>query len=178
MAVWPGSRRMLIQLNCRIAGGVDSPPVSRQCQESAEEPDVAAIGREQKLAYEPGEHRTKHCWPKPYAGVVRDGARSIGKCPSVISRDAARELLDDAEYEGKVPGHSNFEARPKRMWNVHKGIVYEAVPTQAGAYHGYPWFGRPGRNRLPRKIRAVLQERAEQQGFKKEFRDWMTTHER
>lgn len=130
-----------------------------------------------ELIYEPGEHRVKHCWHEPFAGVVRCGVAVISKCPSVMSKRQARDLLDGAEYEGKIPGEKAFDAQPKRMWNVHRGVVYEAVPTRAGSYHGYPWFGRPGRNRLPRRVRSVLQERAQRQGYEKEFREWMTCHE-
>lgn len=133
---------------------------------------------EKRLLYDPGEHRKKHCWNEPYASVVKNGSTSIGKCPSTFSKEEARVLLDDAEYEGKIEGQSAVVALPKRMWNVYQGVVYEAVPTQPGiSYHGYPWFGRPGRNRLPRAVRAALAKRAEDQGFKREFDDWMAAHE-
>ena len=138
---------------------------------------MADIDREKTLVYDPAEHRIKHCWNEPYAGVIKNGSASIGKCPNTVSKEEARDLLDDAEYEGKAPGVSIVDVQPQRMWNVYKGVVYEAVPTQVGSYHGYPWFGRPGRNRLPRAVKAVLQARAEQQGFGREFRDWMATHE-
>lgn len=130
-----------------------------------------------ELTYDPGEHRAKHCWNNTRAEVVRNGSAAVGKCPSTLSKEQARNLLDDAEYEGKVAGQPISEVQPQRMWNVHRGVVYEAVPTQAGSYHGYPWFGRPGRNRLSRSVRAALKQRAEQQGFGREFRDWMATHE-
>lgn len=132
---------------------------------------------EKKLAYDPGEHRTKHCWNKPYPAVVQNGSTSIGKCPNTLSKEEARTLLDDAEYDGKVEGQSVADVQPKRMWNVYRGIVYEAAPTQAGSYHGYPWFGRPGRNRLSRAVRQALAQRAEEQGFGREFQDWMATYE-
>lgn len=135
------------------------------------------IGEDKKLVYDPAEHRVKHCWDQPYAGVVRNGSTSIGKCPSDLTKEYARDLLDEAAYEGKVAGRLIVEVQPKRMWNVYKGVVYEAVPTQEGSYHGYPWFGRPGRNRLPRAVKAELKTRAEQQGYGKEFRDWITTYE-
>jgi len=132
---------------------------------------------EPKLIYDPGEHRKKHCWSEPFAGVVRDGSTVIGKCPSTLTKEMARDLLDDAEYDGKVAGRPIFDVKPKRMWNVHEGIVYEAVPTDGDSYHGYPWFGRPGRNRLSRPVRAALERRAEDEGFGREFRDWMARHE-
>lgn len=133
---------------------------------------------ERQLLYDAGEHRKKHCWNQPYPDVVKNGSTFVGKCPSTLSKEEARILLDDAEYDGKVEGESAVEVLPKRMWNVHQSVVYEAVPTQPGvSYHGYPWLGRPGRNRLPRVIRAALARRAEEQGFKREFDEWMATYE-
>ena len=131
-----------------------------------------------KLIYEPGEHRDKHCWNQPRAAIVQQGSTAIGKCPNTLDKAQAGRLLEDAEYEGKVQGQSVADFLPPRMWNVHQGIVYEAVPTQAGSYHGYPWCGRPGRNRLPRSVRAALKQRAEEQGFGKEFENWMYHHEK
>ena len=138
---------------------------------------MATSDIDKRLAYEPGEHRTKHCWGKPHAGVVRNGSTCIGKCPNTLSKEQARDLLDNAEFDGKVADLPISEVQPKRMWNVHQGVVYEAVPTQAGSYHGYPWFGRPGRNRLSRAVRAALEQRAENEGFGSEFRNWMAEHE-
>ena len=138
---------------------------------------MATSDIDKRLAYEPGEHRTKHCWNEPHAGVVRNGSTCIGKCPNTLSKEQARDLLDDAEFDGKVAGVPISQVQPKRMWNVYRGIVYEEVPTQAGSYHGYPWFGRPGRNRLPRAVRVALEQRAENQGFGREFQTWMAKHE-
>jgi len=132
---------------------------------------------EERLQYDPGEHRAKHCWNNPFADVVKDGSHSIGKCPSTLSKEKARDLLDEAEYVGKAEGQSVVRVQPERMWNVFEGIVYEAVPTQAGSYHGYPWIGRPGHNRLPRKVKVTLKERAEQQGHGRQFKNWMRDHE-
>ena len=131
-----------------------------------------------KLIYDPGEHRNKHCWNQPHAAIVLEGSSAIGKCPSTLDKAQAGRLLEDAECDGKVEGQSVAELLPPRMWNVHQGIVYEAVPTQAGSYHGYPWCGRPGRNRLSRSVRAALKQRAEEQGFGSEFEKWMALHEK
>jgi hypothetical protein len=98
--------------------------------------------------YDPGEHRGKHCWNEQRADFVTSGAGVIGKCPSTLSKAQARDLLNDAEFEGKQLNQSVAVALPERVWNVHEGVIYEAVPSGPGAYHGYPWRGRPGRNRL------------------------------
>jgi len=119
--------------------------------------------------YEPGEHRFKHCWQQNYASIERDGSRVVGKCPSTLHKDKARELLNEGEYLGKDVGN----LYPDRMWNVYQGVVYEAVPTSQGSYHGYPWCARPGMNFIPRKIRATLEARALAEGYEKEFKAWM-----
>lgn len=125
--------------------------------------------------YDPAEHRFKHCWNRPYAEVTRDGSTYKGKCPSTLSKVAACDLVNDAEYEGKNPqdGFNTGEFQPKRIWNIHEGVVYEAVPTQSGSYHGYPWCGKPGANRLPIAVRIALAQRAAEQGFEREFKAWM-----
>ncbi len=131
-----------------------------------------------KWTYDPAEHRFKHCWNRPYADVIKDGSQVVGKCPNTLSKATARDLLDDAEYEDKEAqdGFKTGEFQPHRIWNVHEGVVYEAVPTQAGSYHGYPWCGRPGMNRLPVKVRMALAQKAVAQGFEHEFKAWMKSN--
>lgn len=118
--------------------------------------------------YDAGEHRHKHCWNRPYADVLSEGAHRIGKCPNSLSKEQARVLLTDAVYVPK-----GGVAQPERMWTVHEGVIYEAVPTQPGSYHGYPWCGRPGMNRLPRQILAALTQMAQNKGCLPEFKDWV-----
>lgn len=67
---------------------------------------------------------------------------------------------------------------PERIYAVHEGVVYEARPTEPGlTYHGFPWRGRPGHNRLPRPIKRELRDRAEQAGCRKAFNDWLDRYE-
>lgn len=122
--------------------------------------------------YDPAEHRKKHCWHKPEAGFVRSGAHIHGKCPNTLSKAFAQTLLIDAlhlpvEVEG---------TQPPKLWTVHEGVIFEAVPSGPGAYHGYPWCSRPGMNRLPRKIQKGLMEMAERKGCLRECKDWMNKH--
>lgn len=133
--------------------------------------------KKKEVEYDPAEHRVKHCWQEPRADFVQSGTATIGKCPSTLSKACARELLNDAEFEGRDPNQKVADVMPERVWNVHKGIVYEAVPSGPGAYHGYPWRGRPSRNRLPRGVKRALQLKAEQQGYEREFRDWLDQYE-
>lgn len=129
------------------------------------------------VEYDPGEHRSKHCWAEPRADFVTTGSATIGKCPSTLTKAFARELLNDAEFEGKQANQTVADAMPDRAWNVHEGVIYEAVPSGPGAYHGYPWRGRPGRNRLARAVKRVLEERSEGQGYGAEFKAWLKENE-
>jgi hypothetical protein len=125
-----------------------------------------------KWKYEAGEHRVKHCWNEPRADFVRNGSNVIGKCPSTLSKEQAYLLLQDATYI-RTEG---ITTQPSRMWNVHEGVIYEAVPTQAGSYHGYPWRGRPGMNRLSRQVLADLRRMAETKNCLREFNNWIKEH--
>lgn len=130
------------------------------------------MAQESKWQYDPAEHRKKHCWHKPEAGFLRDGSHVHGKCPNTLSKEAARDLLDTAVYQPLEPG----EEYPPKLWTVHEGVIYEAVPTRPGVYHGYPWRGRPGLDRLPRRVLAALTQMAEQKGYLREFKDWIKTY--
>ena len=100
---------------------------------------------------------------------MSSGSHIHGKCPNTLSKAEAQTLLGDAFF---VPSEDGTD-EPSKLWTVHEGIIYEAVPTRAGAYHGYPWCSRPGLNRLPRKVLADLKEMAEKKGCLREFKDWI-----
>lgn len=129
------------------------------------------------VSYDPGEHRVKHCWSRPDAEFVSIGSGFIGKCPSTLTKLKAKELLNDAEFEGKNLGLVLSDLMPDRVWNVHEGVIYEAVPSGSGSYHGYPWRGRPGRNRLAREVKKALFEKAKMQDYEKEYLDWLSKYE-
>ncbi len=139
--------------------------------------ESAPLLTKKAVKYDPAEHRIKHCWSEPRADFVETGVAIIGKCPSTLSKDYACDLLNDAEFEGRVPDQTVADVMPERVWNVHQGVVYEAVPSGPDAYHGYPWRGRPSRNRLPRSVKRALQQKAETQGYGREFRDWLDKYE-
>lgn len=129
------------------------------------------MAEDSEWAYDPAEHRKKHCWNKPEAGFVRDGSHVHGKCPNTLSKDEAATLLKTAVYEPVRYGNP-----PSKLWTVHDGVIYEAVPTRPGVYHGYPWRSRPGMNRLPRQILKALTEMAEKKECLREFKDWIKTN--
>lgn len=120
-----------------------------------------------KYLYDPGEGRFKHRWKHEDPGF--EGAPPIGKCPSNLKPETAQQLLDDG-----VPYHASASnaGPPDAIYNVYKGIPYEAAPTEPGkSFHGYPWRGR-----MPKRIQRALADRAERQGFGREFRDWLKQH--
>jgi hypothetical protein len=125
-----------------------------------------------KWQYDPAEHRKKHCWNEAKAGFVQNGAHIHGKCPNTLSKEEAEALLADAVFLPLEIG-SEF---PAKLWTVHDGVIYEAVPTRPGAYHGYPWCSRPGMNRLPRAVLNQLTKMAEEKACLREFKDWIKRH--
>lgn len=125
----------------------------------------------ERLIYEPGEHRFKHCWNVPKADFVTQGSARIGKCPSTLSKKLAEQLLNDGIRYPVGQSH------PERIYNVHDGVVYEAV-NSGGTWHGYPWRYRPGRRALPSPILRELQRRAEQQNCLSGYKQWMKDHGR
>jgi hypothetical protein len=126
--------------------------------------------------YDPGAYRHKHHGSKACAHFRDEGSASVGVCPSTLSVDEAQRLLQFG-----VPDFGSNEptSPPARIYAVHEGVIYEARPTEPGSltYHGFPWRGRPGHNRLPRAIKRALQEQAEQSGYLKVFKDWLRDYE-
>jgi hypothetical protein len=127
------------------------------------------------LKYDPGEHRIKHCWNKPEAGFheVNRGGRTlfIGKCPNTMTRCRAEQLLRTGI------GYPPDSPEPERIYNVHDGVVYEAVSSR-GSWHGYPWRSRPGNPPLLDSIKLELERRAMAAGHERTFKHWMKTYGR
>ena len=124
--------------------------------------------------YDPAEHRVKHCWNKPDAGFQEIGSGIVGKCPNTLTKQQAEELLRHG-----IPYVREGGLHPSRIYAVHDGVIYEAVPTVPGvSYHGYPWRKSPGRNAIPRLILETLELRATEQNQLRQFKDWMANHGR
>lgn len=88
--------------------------------------------------YEPDEQpKRKHYWAEDVAGFEEDGAgQFVGKCPSRLSMQEARQLLDSAFPWSP---QSWTRAYPKRLFAVKDGVLYRATPTNPGvSYHGFP----------------------------------------
>lgn len=124
---------------------------------------------EKNWSYERGEGRFKHCWRKRYAGFIPSKRGEIGKCSSEITDEIAQSLLDTGislfEYEE--------DSYPSRIYNVHNGVIYEAMPTIPGvSYHGFPWRGQ----RPPLKIIEALENAAKKSGHEAEFKRWLKSN--
>ncbi|PFG51208.1 hypothetical protein ATG98_0135 [Marinobacter sp. LV10R520-4] len=121
--------------------------------------------------YERGEGRYKHRWNNDYAGFEPSDNGSVGKCPSSITETLATEILNQG-----VPYYSGLEDQlPSKIYSVHQGVIYEAVPTMPGvSWHGYPWRGNlRGRRPLSSRIVRKLKKMAEKSGHSKEFEQWL-----
>jgi hypothetical protein len=119
------------------------------------------------LKYDPGEHRFKH---KNWRGehFNAEAGRPVGQCPPEfhqVSELAGRLLNDGIPWNN--PGDKR--ATPHYVYNVYKGVVYEATRTEPGkSYHGYPFRGR-----LPRVVLTRLEAIAEAQGCLHQMRRWL-----
>ncbi|MBS0602653.1 MAG: hypothetical protein JSR94_15640 [Proteobacteria bacterium] len=118
--------------------------------------------------YDPGEPRHKHCGNKPEAEFVGSGSGLIGKCSSSIDHQTAWRLLNEG-----IPLEGTQDS-PQKIVNVFMGVIYVAVPTVPGrSFHGYPWRRRPGNHGMPRQMLKKLRARAEQDGYVRQFDDWV-----
>lgn len=105
--------------------------------------------------YDPGEHRFKHCWNEPRAAFVCDGSAQVGKCPSTLGKQLAEQLLNDGI------AYPVGQAHPERIYNVHDGVVYEAVYSGGSCWHGYPARGAgPCRARSSRNWNTARSSKA------------------
>jgi hypothetical protein len=121
--------------------------------------------------YDPGEGRKKHAWPKDEAGFEPSGKGPVGKCPQSISREFAEQLLNEG-----IPVFEDDDSEvPERIYNVYKGVVYEARRTEYGkSFHGFPWRGDKGiSQRIPARIIIQLEARAKEDSELREFKRWM-----
>lgn len=123
-----------------------------------------------KYQYDPAEHREKHCGAQNEAVFQLQGSAWIGQCPVTLDKKTAETLLQDGVGEWDDPSQTH----PARIFTYYQGAVYVAVPTEPGiSYHGYPWRGRPGHNRIARTILEELRKMAENCGESKQLQNWL-----
>ncbi len=128
-----------------------------------------------KWTYDVGDKRRDHKWSKNEAGFdhVSKGI-SKGKCPKGIRPDLSEKLLNEG-----IPWGTGRTDYPERIYNVHEGVIYVAMPTEPGvSYHGFPWRGDTPKRDMPKSILKKLKDRAVEQGFKQEYKKWMNRYGR
>lgn len=114
-------------------------------------------------AYDAGEpwKSKKHWWDEPYAGIRQDGNRKRGFvrvscCPNDVTKEEATKVLNDGLPYALDPG-----GPPRRIFNVFRGVPYEAKETSppGKSFHAFPIL--PERYvDLPDVIRDYLEEKA------------------
>lgn len=121
--------------------------------------------------YDPGEGKKKHAWNRDEAGFDPSGKGPIGKCHCSITREFAETLLNNG-FSVFADGDPDV---PERIYNVYKGVVYEARRTEYGkSFHGFPWRGDKGiSRRIPARIIKQLEARAKKANELREFKRWM-----
>ncbi|MEO5372950.1 MAG: hypothetical protein H7840_01585 [Alphaproteobacteria bacterium] len=133
------------------------------------------------LVYDPMVDRYKHCGQSDQAEVVMVKHRMVGLCPRDLTIETAQQLLDESIEEFR-------ETRPERpvaRWNVHKGVVYQARPSDwPGRWHGYPVKVRlkekgeekakvRGKIKIPSEILTELRARAASAGHEGRLEEWL-----
>ena len=148
------------------------PPVAGDCfQPRPKERPQSAMCDNPHWKYEKGEGRRKHTWDYPWAGFEPSVKGPIGKCPNTLGIKIAEELLNT----GLPWFRDNEDKYPKKIYNVHQGVIYVAVPTRPGlSYHGYPWRGDSDqRENIPIRILEELKTRAKEKNCESELNDWL-----
>jgi len=119
-----------------------------------------------RLRYAPDEDpKRKHGWARACAGFVDVRGRPVGKCPKGFSLEDAEAILNDGI---RVEGRS----RPK-VYAVHEGVLYRAIESGVGSYHGFPEHPS-GFRKLPRRLQRQIWQRAEDRGEKRELQKWLS----
>lgn len=125
--------------------------------------------------YEPQRPKVKHKWDYDEPGFedVPDkkgpGTVRVGKCPSSMTMDQAQTLL-----LGAIPWSPRGWLRdyPQRLYVVHEGWLYRAMPTNPGtSYHGFPEDDED--RDVPESLHAAIREVAEAKGCADEIERWL-----
>jgi hypothetical protein len=114
------------------------------------------------------EPKRKHGWHKDGAGFVDQDGVPVGKCPIGMSREEAEALLNDGiAYDPAGSGGA-----PPRIYAICDGVLYRAVPTREGVYHGFPEHPRYFR-KLPLRFQERILEHARERGQAEALRRWL-----
>jgi len=126
---------------------------------------------ERNWRYDPGEKpKRKHAWSQPHAGFVKMGGHLVGKCPKGLTLEVAETLLNDGIEEEAV---GRGGTHPQRIYVVHEGVLYRAVPTLKGiSYHAFPELPK-GFKQLDDELKRKIWDRAKELGQEKELKQWL-----
>ena len=89
--------------------------------------------------------------------------RSLGRCACFL----LRRLLNAAIAVSPENWKKKY---PKELYNTYKEVPYRAHYLSPGKYHGFP--DKP--HLIPPKVREILRQRAQEEGYEEEFDEWMT----
>lgn len=116
--------------------------------------------------YEPESPKRKHHWDCDEPGFVElprrgaPGCVRVSKCPASLTVDDCATLLSEAIPWSPAGWTKSY---PKRLYVVHRGWLYRAMPTQPGvSYHGFPEDPEAGvvPESLHDRIRGVAREKS------------------
>lgn len=117
-----------------------------------------------------GQSRRKHLWGKDKADFKYYSGELVGKCPCSLSESP--ELLNEL-LNGAIPSEKVRNGSPIKLYNVYKGVVFQARQTIPGkSYHGHPWCAKSG-DRIDPDIEDQLREKACEKECLNEYLSWM-----
>jgi hypothetical protein len=127
--------------------------------------------RPRRFRYQPDEEpKRKHRWDEPRAGFVEVRGQPVAKCPAGLSNEEAERLLNEGVEYWPDRGPTEY---PQRIYVVHEGVVYRAMPTVPGAsYHGFPEHPKHIRS-LPEDVINEVLSLARRKNCEDEVRRWM-----
>jgi hypothetical protein len=113
--------------------------------------------------------KKKHGWSNPYPGIQEDDfGTDISRCPCDVDHRLAEDLLN----QGIPLFKEGDTSRPWRIYNVFRGVPYEA--RGRGGFHAHPMFFEDYL-KLPDDVRDELEQRA---GGREVLNSWLSTAHR
>ncbi|MBL4683470.1 MAG: hypothetical protein JKY37_02680 [Nannocystaceae bacterium] len=125
--------------------------------------------------YQPEEPKKKHKWDYDEPGFVDvpkrkgPGTVRVAKCPSSMTMEQAEELLQGAIAWSPRGWTRDY---PQRLYAVHDGWLYRAMPTIPGrSYHGFPEDDQS--RQVPETLHEAIREVASSKGCVEEIERWL-----
>ena len=115
--------------------------------------------------------KNKHRWREPQdsAGFKVVSGVKIGKCPSNLDVQQAREILN----EGVPYSHERWgKSHPCAIFGVYEGVLYRAKPTNPGrSYHAFP--ADPDNFKWGSDLKSKILDLATRKGCREGVERWM-----